>query len=617
MADLLIKLNNKCNANCLFCEIPRYKKNQEEPPLQDKLKELAEGRKNFDSVIITGGEPAIYPEIFKFVRYAREKCEYKQITIESNGLVFYYPKIIDRLIESGIDRFQVSFQTTDKKVYDKITNIKNSYNYAIKGIENIKKRGKFLHINTVIHKYNYRNLPDIVRTLANKKADSIQLSFVNPIGSNIKDGRAIAGIEYSKTLPYVKEAINAAEKLGFKPLFIRNYPICIAKDFLGKLEISHSRREKSGNKDQAKEKPEKCGQCIYYSSCEGVWKAYLEQFGDEELSPIKLKNGILDKNGPKVPDDFLKEKSPLFNKYIFEIAGMELGIKKASVFYLKKNEIPGYTEELKNHGYYYEVSDFSYLTKNETTEKINGETEDGDYSLYVSEDREICKRLKYLDYYHQFKAKEPSGIDSREIFFEIGEILGYPKCCSEFLLSCHDNQNYENLFAESNRAYQDETIYKILALRNSPIVLHQLNNFSISYPSFFNFFVCRYGCRNAASIADRLLGYTKQKYPSEYESFIRNLKMPIIFFSAHRIIYFQNTVKKDGLVHYTGCFVRKELLQNLGKERTDEFARRFMMLSEGDSFRMDDDKILIYKNDKIIHLIRKEHKDDGIFIEFS
>ena len=88
--------------------------------------------------------------------------------IESNGLLLSYRELVKNLIKKGVTQFQVSFQTTDKIEYDKITGIKGSYDLVIKSIENVKDAGKSLHINTVIQKFNYKQLPDIVKTLISK-----------------------------------------------------------------------------------------------------------------------------------------------------------------------------------------------------------------------------------------------------------------------------------------------------------------------------------------------------------------------------------------------------------------------------------------------------------------
>jgi len=923
----ILKLNNRCNMNCLFCADSSATRHLPDNELNSILSGLKENRKRFDSLIITGGEPTIYGKLFKVLRYAKYTCKYKKICLVTNGILLSYPTFLDKLIKLGVDSFQISYFALTKEKQDALSRTRNTFDYVNKGIKNAVKSGKEVRINVVINKLNYEYLPEIAEHLIKLKVNSITLAFMNPIGESVKNGKSILAVPFAAVMPFVKLSFEKAKELGFDNLFIENFPLCIAREYMDRISDLRKPEENKDYYNSGKAKTKECSECSYNENCDGIWQGYLKQFGDKELKPVrneaartdtpvektggimvgkrcsnfcffchslkyqsddaektdekgviedlmdyrkkgytrleisgndpieyeglirivdlskklgfenilinthgrnlcnwnfakemieaginafripiygsnaeihdsatqsqgsfaetiegiknikkinpeaklmlhtlilqqnkddlfnilklaldlgadtfgvgvlhipnedytnylpikdlrpylaglieyiaknnlknvyfydiphcvfgfynrkivnsyppdlgkysqpkgnvkshllniptyrlKTKSGICDscilsekcdgflvndikkfgigglkpivlkdnlpnKIGEEKPDGVcIKEKDSLFGRYRFEIAGMELGIKRASVFYLKKNEIPHYTGELKSRGYHCEVSDFSYLTKNEITEKINGQTGEGDYSLYVSKDKDACRRLKYLDYYHQFKLREPNGIDSRDIFFEIGDILGYPKCCSEFLLSCHENKEYETLFAESNKSYQDETIYKLLALKKSHNILHQLNNLSISYPSFFNFFVCRYDCRNALAIANKLIGYIKEKYPSEHKSLIADLKTPIIFFSAHRIIYLKSAVKKDDRAYYTGCSVREELLQDLSKDRADEFTKRFKMISDGDSLKIDDDKILVYKAGKIIHSIRKEHKNDGIFIEFA
>lgn len=359
---------------------------------------------------------------------------------------------------------------------------------------------------------------------------------------------------------------------------------------------------------------------IFYLTASGYLKVYV-MLGQSERSDLVLLDNPPAKSYifiyKKIRNIYSKGYTRLFNKYSFELAGIELGLKEASILYLKKNQIYRYAKEMKNRGYFCEISGFCYATENEITQKINGHKKGGDYSLYISRNKKICQRLKYLDYFHQFKIKDPRGMNSRQIFFEIGDILGYPKCCSEFLLSCHEGGKYEKIFQETNGQYQDETIYKLLALKNSRNVLYPLNNFSISYPNYFNFFVCNYSCHETANITSKLLGYIKYKYPAEYESVVTNLKMPILFFSAYRIIYLIDAFKKNGRVNYSDCFARPELTRALSKEKKDEFNNIVAMLRRGNSFIVYDRDIKIYKDDALIHYIKKKKWYDGIFIEFN
>ena len=288
MKTYTLQLGYKCNSNCLFCEIPKQFKEKVNPIFYEKLKELIKNRKKFDDLRITGGEPTIYPKILEIVNYAKKVCKYKKIRLESNGFMYYYKEFVNKLADGGVDHFQISFQTTDPQEYDKITGVKNSYKYVMDGIENIKAVKKPFGVNVVVHKYNFRQLSDIAEILVHKKVVSIQLSSLNPIGSHVKDGKAIAAITNKEVLPYIKKAIDTAKRLKFKFIYTVNFPLCIIKDLQkDKFNLIEEDKEQSPVTDIYKTKPEKCKKCFYFNNCDGIWKAYLEQFGDEEIKPIE------------------------------------------------------------------------------------------------------------------------------------------------------------------------------------------------------------------------------------------------------------------------------------------------------------------------------------------
>ena len=302
---------------------------------------------------------------------------------------------------------------------------------------------------------------------------------------------------------------------------------------------------------------------------------------------------------------------------IFEIEGIEAGVKKASILTLDKREIRDIAKKLKQKGYYCEISDFSCIIGDGKVERSSGDSVKGDYFLYISKDERSCKRLKYLDHYHQFSLAEPKGMTSEEIFFEIGHILGYPRCCSESVISFHKNKDYNKLFEESDKSYGDDTIYRILALRKSPRILYVLNNFR-HYSNFLTFFVCRYDCRKASEISERVLEHIKRKYPLDrYNDLIRKLRVPLLFFSILMTVYIEGAAKRGDRICYSKCSYNKKIETDLNKVELRKFKERFNKLYDGDSFSIKKDRILIYKNDKLIHCINKEHKHDGIFIEFN
>lgn len=611
----ILKLNNRCNMNCLFCADSKKTRELPDPNFDIVIENLNQNRKKFDSLIITGGEPTIYGRLFETIKYAKDICGYNRINLATNGLLLSYKNFINKLIENGVDSFQISYFALDRKKYDAVSGVRNSFEYVNKGIRNVIKKNKEVRINLVINKLNYRDLPDIVEHLIRLDVNSITFAFMNPAGESVRNGKSILAIPFREIMPFIKMSFDNVTKLGYDNLYIENFPPCIAKDYIEKISDLYKPEENKDYYNSSKDKLGQCKECFYQSICSGIWTAYLKQFGGGEIKPVQLRK--ITKDNKNI---FKKEFGwdiPRSFRWVFEMAGIELGIKKASILYLEKKEIPHFIRKFKERGYDYEISEFSYLIKDELIQRVNSSTREGNHSLYISKDRKICQRLKYLDYYHQFKIKEPKGTSSREAFFEIGGILGYPKCCSQFLLSCHDDNRYENIFGESGRQYQDDTIYKILALKNSPKVLYQLNNFSNSYPRYFNFFVCRYDCSEALSIVNKLLDYIKSEYLSAYKNLLRDLKNPFIFFSACRIIYLINATKKEDKIHYSECFAQRELIRELGVQKKNKFKDMIDMFLCGNSFKINDNGIFVYKDNNFTQLIKKRNWYDGVFIEFN
>ncbi len=296
----IVKINSKCNSNCCFCADSKEVRDQLDFDYNKLTKSLEENRKKFDSLIISGGEPTIYKNILEYINYAKKICKYRRIQLTTNGFLLAYSDFTDKLIESGIDSFNISFATSNERMYDAITKVKGSFRYVTKAISNIKKRDKEIRVNTVLHKLNYKDIENIVAFLIKQRVISIQLSFMNPIGSSVKDGRSTLAVSYTELMPYIKSALKKVKEMNFDNLFIENIPICIAKDSINKISDLKKPSENKDYYNACKRKPEKCKKCSYFGVCDGVWEAYIKQFGDCEIIPAtsfehqmaqKLKNG--------------------------------------------------------------------------------------------------------------------------------------------------------------------------------------------------------------------------------------------------------------------------------------------------------------------------------------
>lgn len=105
-------VTTQCNLNCVYCEDFGARRNAqaETPlPLEDALRVLRVIRDGTDSLIVTGGEPLLYPHIVPLVTRARRELGFHQITLLTNGLLL--PQ--HEAILPHLDRLVISLDTAD------------------------------------------------------------------------------------------------------------------------------------------------------------------------------------------------------------------------------------------------------------------------------------------------------------------------------------------------------------------------------------------------------------------------------------------------------------------------------------------------------------------------
>jgi molybdenum cofactor biosynthesis enzyme MoaA len=90
MKRLDIKIGFACNNRCDFCAQGDKRGLQERRPLARIAAELrAAAAQGVESVVFTGGEPTLHPELVGAVKAAR-RAGFSTIQIQSNGRKFAY-----------------------------------------------------------------------------------------------------------------------------------------------------------------------------------------------------------------------------------------------------------------------------------------------------------------------------------------------------------------------------------------------------------------------------------------------------------------------------------------------------------------------------------------------
>jgi MoaA/NifB/PqqE/SkfB family radical SAM enzyme len=107
-----------CNLNCRYCEDFGARRNpslKTAPlPLADAERLLTIIRQATDSLILTGGEPLLYPNLEELITHARHKLRFRSLTLLTNGLLL--PQHEGLLYH--VDRLVISLDTLNPDTWD-------------------------------------------------------------------------------------------------------------------------------------------------------------------------------------------------------------------------------------------------------------------------------------------------------------------------------------------------------------------------------------------------------------------------------------------------------------------------------------------------------------------
>jgi len=112
-------VTTRCNLNCTYCEDFGAQRNMgagSSLSLQAACRVLGAIRKGVDSLILTGGEPLLYPEIVPLAAHARQDLRFRRLTLLSNGLLLPQHEALLPLL----DRLVISLDSVDPQLWDGI-----------------------------------------------------------------------------------------------------------------------------------------------------------------------------------------------------------------------------------------------------------------------------------------------------------------------------------------------------------------------------------------------------------------------------------------------------------------------------------------------------------------
>jgi radical SAM protein with 4Fe4S-binding SPASM domain len=238
-----------CNNKCLHCYAggPRETKElttEEWRKVMDKLLKLG-----IPHVVFTGGEPTLRDDLPKLVAYTQEIGLVSGLV--TNGRRLREESYFNSLVDAGLDHVQVTVESYDPKVHDKITGVKGSWEETVQGLKNAIASPIYTLSNTTLNQYNVRDILktiDFLSSLGLKqfacnsliysgKAPEVAKEFaldealLEPILTKIRNHARKLGMEFTWYTPTEYCVLNPLQlELGIKSCSACRISMCIEPD---------------------------------------------------------------------------------------------------------------------------------------------------------------------------------------------------------------------------------------------------------------------------------------------------------------------------------------------------------------------------------------------------
>ena len=315
-----------CNIKCVFCYYA-YTPIKEWHPLEECKRDATVFRQEFDNrwVDITGGEPTIYPHIFKLLKH----CQEIDLTpsLITNTLALADEGKVKKFQDHGVYDFLASIHAlTDN--YDLVTGRKGAWLKMVQAIKNFGKLGMRWRTNCTMTALNMRQLKRIAEFSYSNGSRVINFISYNPFYKWSEKMNIDFQAKHSEIAPYLMEALDYCDSVGYETN-VRYFPLCMMKGYEEKAynfpQLSYDCHEwdfcswySEKTRNPARKLPiylhtaaqseeifhfyvacinklggyyqnDKCQHCAMGLICDGFNHQYSRRFGVGEMKPYKGK----------------------------------------------------------------------------------------------------------------------------------------------------------------------------------------------------------------------------------------------------------------------------------------------------------------------------------------
>lgn len=299
--EILVRVTSRCNQKCDFCSADRIGCEPDGNNIKRSIEAAARPLKH-SFVTLTGGEPTVRKDIADLIKHTLQLKQVESVQVQTNAVIIGLRPEQFKFPKSKRLSFFISLHGLTSPVYDRCTQSRGQLPFAVKGIQELQKRGYRLTVNCVINKMNADHLQDFILLFKKMFCDDSreqcipELHFSIMMCPEFREKAADMLVPYSILSRKLEETYRLALDCGIpvaSPLSSTHasIPPCMLNKELRKREIFPEIHEhETGYEDFSRRwvKAEKCRQCREVKYCLGLPKPYAMRFGFSEVNPITL-----------------------------------------------------------------------------------------------------------------------------------------------------------------------------------------------------------------------------------------------------------------------------------------------------------------------------------------
>jgi hypothetical protein len=225
------------------------------------------------------------------------------VDIYSNAKALADPGLFSRVRRAGEGlrmRLLVPFFGTDKAGHDRAARCPGAFVQSLVGLTRWSKYGE-AGLGVYLTRSSLRGLPGFVRTAAGLLDGSRErvIQFILRGGSGwCRSSRAGELPSWKAAMPHVREAAAVAREEGMRIEYV-GLPECMLGSFpwggvdswrrfdISVVEDGTVRNVAKSRSASEKVKADACRGCMAEGTCEGLWRSYVDRYGDEEMIPVE------------------------------------------------------------------------------------------------------------------------------------------------------------------------------------------------------------------------------------------------------------------------------------------------------------------------------------------